>query len=234
VSVDQGEGPRQPPPRRDQQAETEETPTVVAVLLAVAAVIAATIGARAAILGDSGSDTWHKAVREDVSRDAGIVESSRFVYEEEAPAALRLREAEIRAEEARRAAKGESDPAAGVLELEVGAQEGLAETEKQASDTADDPRYAKGQAYDVMRRLADERAETPDLVALDPDATEERGSDQSLESSLLVATTVLVAIAFLCGALSHGFPEWRRRLVPAGFGFAGAGLVAAVAVEVLL
>jgi hypothetical protein len=214
--------------------ETDETPTIVAVLLAVSAVIAALIGARAAILGDSGSDTWHKAVREDVKRDSGIVESSRFVYEEEAPAALRLRVAQIRAEEARRAAQGESDPTAGLLELEAGAQEGLAETEKQASDTADDPRYARGPGYDIAKRLADERAEFPDLVALDPDATEDRGSDQSLESSLLVATTILVGIAFLCGALSQGFPGWRRRLVPVGFGFAGAGLVAAVVVEIVL
>jgi hypothetical protein len=204
------------------------------VLLAVAAVIAALIGARAALLGDSGSDTWHKSIREDVKRDAGIVEDVRFVYEEEAAAALQLRTAQIRAEEARRAAKGESDPTRGVLESEAGGQEALANTERQGSDTADDPKYAKGEGWDVAKRLADRRARLPDLVAIDPDATEERGSDRSRESSMLVATTILVAVAFLCGALAHGFPHWRRRLVPAGFAFAGVGLIAAVTIEVTM
>jgi hypothetical protein len=218
-----------------QRAKSQpETPTIVAVLLAVAAVIAAMIGARAALLGDSGSDTWHKSIREDVKRDAGIVESTRFVYSEEAPAALRLRTAQIRAQEARREAKGEDDPIRAVLEVEAAGQEGLAETERMASETADDPKYTKGEGYDVLKRLADYRAEDPDLIAIDPDATEERGSDRSKESALLVATTILVAFAFLCGALAHGFPDWRRRLVPAGFAFAGAGLVAAIAIEVAL
>jgi hypothetical protein len=212
----------------------QETPTVVAVLLAVAAVIAALIGARAALLGDSGSDTWHKSIREDVRRDAGIVEVSRFVYSEDAPAALQLRAAQIRGDEAKREARGESDPIRAVLEVEAAGQEGLANTVRQASDTADDPKYSKGEGYDVLKRLADERAEDPGLVAADPDATEERGSDRSRESSMLVATTILVAFAFLCGALAHGFPDWRRRLVPAGFAFAGVGLVAAVAIEVVM
>lgn len=49
-------------------AKTAETPTIVAVLLATAAVVAAVIGARAALLGDEGTDTWHTAVREDARR----------------------------------------------------------------------------------------------------------------------------------------------------------------------
>ncbi|MBA2430145.1 MAG: hypothetical protein H0V55_10540 [Thermoleophilaceae bacterium] len=44
---------------------------------------------------------------------------------------------------------------------------------------------------------------------------------------------MIVAIAFLLGALAEGFESWRRRLLPVGFAFAGVGLVAAVVVEVV-
>ena len=68
---------------------------------------------------------------------------------------------------------------------------------------------------------------------VDPDSTEDRGSSLTLQSTWLIAATVIVAIAFLLGALAEGFESWRRRLLPVGFAFAGVGLVAAVVVEVV-
>ena len=211
-----------------------DTDTTVAILLAVAAVLAALIGARAAIVGDSGSDTWHSAVREDVKRGAGMVEDVRFVYDEEAPAALQVVETQARGRELRRAARG-GGQFRDLLIAEAATQERLAKTAKRASSIASNPKYAGAQGgYDVLERLADRRTRNPDLVKLDPDATERRGSDRTKEATLLVAATILVAVAFLLGALAEGFARWRRRLVPAGFVFAGLGAVMAVVVEVSL
>ena len=211
-----------------------ETDTSVAILLAVAAVLAAVIGARAAIVGDSGSDTWHSAVREDVKRGAGMVEDVRFVYDEEAPAALGAVEARTRGQELRRAARN-GGQVRDLLAAEAATQARLARTATRASSIASNPKYAGDSGgYDVLERLADRRARNPDLVALDPDATEAHGSDRTKESSLLVAATILVAIAFLLGALAEGFARWRTRLVPAGFVFAGLGLLMALIVEVSL
>ncbi len=213
--------------------ESAETPTIVAVLLATAAVVAAVIGARAALLGDDGSDTWHSAVREDVKRGAAVVEDVRFVYSEEAPLAFQVSEGLLRAEESRKAAKGASELERELLETHAGAQEGVADTVGSSSALATDPEYELDNGgYDVLGRLADRRAENPDLVALDPDATERQGTELNFESSLLVAATLPAALAFMCGALAHGFPSRRRWLVPAGFALVAISLVLAIVFEV--
>jgi len=209
--------------------------TTVAVLLAVAAVLAAAIGARAALLADEGSDTWHGAVRADVKAGAAVVEDSRFVYGEEAAQAFQLTEAKLRARELRKEASDRSGEAKALLEAQAKEQDQLAQTLSQSSSVAGDPRYAaRDGGFDAVRRLADRRAKNPELTRLDPDATEKRGADRSREASLLVGAVVIVAIAFLLGALAEGFPGLRRILVPAGFAMAGIGLVAALAVEVSL
>lgn len=225
-------GPRAPRTRTGPSVNGE-TPTVVAVLLACAAVVAAIIGARAAIVGDDGSDTWHGAVREDVKRGAGLVEDVRFVYSEEAPLAFQVSEGEIRAEEARREARGTSGLTKELLEAHAGSGEGVADTIRPSSEMAKDPKYRLDNGgYNVLQRLVDVRAENPDLVAIDPDATESEGADLSYESALLVASTLPAGLAFLCGALAHGFPSRRRWLVPLGFALTGLSLLLAVIVEV--
>lgn len=218
----------EPPPPREEQADI-----AVAVLLAVAAVIVAIVGGRAAFVGDSGSDTWQAAIREDVKRSAGIVEDARFLYSEEVPVALQIEEARIRKRELRAAAGGTSGTVRGVLEAKAEAQTQIAAPIDEVNDLAGNPRYKLAEDG-VVRRLADRRAKNPDLMRLDPDATESRGSEENLKSTWLIAATVLVAIAFLLGALAEGFESWRRRLVPVGYAVAAVGLMAAVVVEVAL
>lgn len=235
----EGKPPDSAPPESAAVAKARrtasDTEATVAILLAVAAVLAALIGARAALVGDSGSDTWYAATREDIKRGAGMVEDVRFVYSEEAPAALAILEGEVRARELRRAARRQGGLLRDLLAAEAAAQAKLADTNRSASTIARDRKYATGQGgYDVLKRLVDRRAEHPDLVRLDPDATEARGSDRTKKSALLIAATILVAVAFFLGALAEGFSRWRRRLVPAGFVFAGLGLVTALIVEVSL
>src|ERR687894_2023674 len=133
-------GPRAPKTRTG-PAANGETPTIVAVLLACAAVVAAIIGARAALVGDDGSDTWHSAVREDVKAGAALVEDVRFVYTEDAPLAFQVSEGNIRAEEAHREARGTSGLTREILVAHAGAFEGVVRTIEQASKLAKDPDY---------------------------------------------------------------------------------------------
>jgi hypothetical protein len=228
--------PPRPPVRRASQPPPPpgaETPTIVAVLLAAAAVVAAVIGARAASVGDDGSDTYHKSIRGDVKAGAGLVEDVRFVYQEEAALAFQVAESLARSAESRLQAQESEGLARTLLETDAGAQEGIVETLRKSSDLAFDPKYdlPKG-GYDVLQRLADIRAENPDLVAIDADATEERATDLNFESALLIATTVPAALAFLCGALANGFPTARRWLVPVGFALTGLSLILALIVEI--
>lgn len=227
-----GKPPTPPEPPAPPDDEAERTDIGVAVLLAVAAVIVAIVGGRAALVGDNGSDTWQAAIRQDVKRSAGIVEDARFLYSEEVPQALQVEEAEIRGRELRRVSREESGTVRGILEAQSKAQKEVAEPIDNANDLAGNPRYDLAEDG-VVRRLADARAKNPDLTRLDPDTTEGRGSSLTLQSTWLISATVIVAIAFLLGALAEGFGSWRRRLLPVGFAFAGVGLLAAVVVEVV-
>lgn len=228
----EAEPPRPAEPERPTD-RTAETPTVVAVLLAAAAVVAAVIGARAASVGDNGSDTYHTSIREDVKAGAALVEDVRFVYQEEAALAFQVAESIARSQESRRQALESEGLAKSLLEVDAGAQEGVVDTVIESSDLASDPKYERPSGgYEVLERLADTRAENPDLVAIDADSTEERASDLNFESALLIATTVPAALAFLCGALANGFPGARRWLVPVGFALTGVSLILALIVEI--
>jgi hypothetical protein len=211
-----------------------EEPAGTGVLLAVAAAVAAAIGGWSSILADSGSDTWHDAVREHVKESAGAVEDIRFVYEEEALTALQVSEARILAEEYRRAAEAATGLARELLLLEASGQEEAAGAMEAGSEIAGDPRYQEGDGFNLVLRLADNREEMPELLALDPDATEAEGSRLSAKASLLLLCTVPVTAAFLSGALVYGFPRWRRSLLVTGFVLAGLGGAAAIAVGALV
>jgi hypothetical protein len=213
--------------------EQDDTSTVVAVLLAAAAVVAAVIGFRAALLGDSGSDTFHEAIREDVKSGSGIVEDARFVYSEQAPAALEVASERIQGEELEKQV-GRADPEIrDLVKTEASKHEGILGVILEASAIASESKYAKGDGYDVVARLADQRNEHPDLVALDPAGTEEEGIDRSRKATLLIAATIPAGLAFLFGALAQGFPDRRRLLVRAGFVAVGVAALAAIAIEVL-
>jgi hypothetical protein len=221
--------PAPPPPHKEPEAGT-----AVAILLAAAAVLAAVIAGRASIVADRGSDTWHSALRQHVKQAAGIVETARFVYGEEAANALAVVDAQTYAEELREEARRYGGPVREAILVEAYAQDQLAQTIAQNQPLASDRYLGPGGVPDVVQRLADERASTPDLVALDPDATEEEGAELNRKASFLVVASVPVALAFLFGALVHGFPRARRELVVAGFAFVAIGVVTAVAVEVVV
>ena len=204
-------------------------------LLVAAAVLAAVIGVRSQIVDSNGSGSYDSAVRQDVKRGAGAVEDLRFIYSEEGPTAFRVAEARIRGEELRRAARGKSGLEASYLNGEAGAQDQIIKTlEPTVELTSSDKYDGRGDAYDLFERLADKRKEHPDLLRVNPDATEDEGADSATASTLLTAATIPVGIAFLFGSLTEGFPRRRRPLLVAGWVFLGIGLVFAIVVEVAL
>jgi hypothetical protein len=214
--------------------ERREEPAGTGILLAVAAAIAAALGGWSSVLADAGSDTWHEAVREHVKQAAGAVEDIRFVYDEEALTALQVAEARILSDEYRAAGGRTTGLPREILVVEGDGQEEAAAVLEAGSEMARDPRYddPRSDGFDVALRLADVRQENPGLLALRPGATQDEGSRLSAKASLLLLATVLVAVAFVCGALVYGFPGWGRALVVAGFVFVGLGVAAAVAIGV--
>jgi hypothetical protein len=208
-----------------------ETSTAIAVLLAVAAVLAAAIGARGAFLADVGSDKWHKAVRTEIKSGAALLEDTRFVYQEVAPQAFQVISATVQAQELTRQAR--HDPASRALLVgEAGAQQQLAQSTAKATGIGRDRRFQRaGPSFDVARRLADERNRNPKLVELDAGEVEHEGSELKRQSSLLFATAIPAGFAFLCGAMAHGFGTWRRWLLPLGFTLCAVAFVLALVVE---
>jgi len=213
--------------------EQQDTSAVVAVLLAAAAVVAAVIGFRAALLGDSGSDTFHEAVREDVKSGSGVVEDARFVYSEQAPAALEVASERIQGEEVEKQVESADPEVRDLVKTEAAKHEGNLGVILEASEIASEPKYAKGDGFDVVARLEDQRNEHPDLVALDPDGTEQLGIDRSRKATLLIAATIPAGLAFLFGALAQGFPARRELLVRAGFAAVAIAVLAGILIEVL-
>jgi hypothetical protein len=208
-----------------------ETSTRIAVLLAVAAVLAAAIGARGAVLADEGSDKWHQAVRADIKYGAGLLEDSRFIYQEVAPQAFAVLSSTIQGQELAKQAK-RSPSVRALLQGDAGAQNTLAASTAKATGIAAEPKYLRpGPSYAVAQRLADERNKRPDLVHLDAGEIEHEGSQLKKQSSDLFGAAIPAAFAFLCGALAHGWASWRRWIVPLGFALCALSLVLAIVVE---
>jgi hypothetical protein len=207
----------------------------VAVTLAGAAVLAAVIGARAAVLFDHSSSGLQSSIRTEVKRGAALVEDVRFVYEAEAQQAYRVAKATALADAARRAAASHTGIARETLLIEADASTRLAEALRPSSQIAKNPRYAtKDGAYDIGRRLSDVRAEYPDLVALDPDGKQRRANREAWHGNLDAAATLGAAIAFLLGALAQAFAPTRRVLLRLAWVFLAGGIAATVAFEFAL
>jgi hypothetical protein len=215
--------------------EQGSTRNVVVWLLVASAVAAAGIGVRSQIVDSNGSGSYDQAVRQDVKRGAGVTEDLRFIYSEEGPTAFRVAESRIRGEELRRAARGKSGLESSYLKGEAGAQDQIIATLQPTVALTSDPKYkGRGDSYDLFRRLADERKKHPELLHVNPNATEKVGSDSAKSSTLLTAATIPVGFAFLFGSLTEGFPRRRRPLLVVGWVCLAIGVLFAIVVELAL
>lgn len=222
--------PEAPPPP---PAEGERLDAWVAAVLAAAALVAAVLGGRAALLGDRGSDTYATAIRQHAKRAAATVEDIRYVYDDQATFTLRAVVAELRAEALRAQAREASGATRARLLDEARAQDQVAEIAAGASEAAVPEYRLDGGGYDLAASLAAQRARFPDLLAIDPDEPEREASDLTSHAAFAVAATIPVSLAFMFGALSQAFPRRRRILLVAGASFLVVGAVVGVGLEVL-
>lgn len=200
-------------------------------LLAVAAVVATIVTLIAVNASGDSSDAWQSALRADVARGVAAVQDIRYVYEVEAPAAFGVAGSEVQAEEYRRAASSAPPMVRAGLELRAQALDLALDTVRGGAEMAV-PAYAlPAGAYDTRRRLADRigaRGADPTYVARDPDGLMALGDAAAARSVRLMDSLVVIAFAFLFGALAEAFARWRQTLLRFGWLALGAGSVAAV------
>jgi hypothetical protein len=206
----------------------------VAVLLAGTAIVAAIIGGRVAFRSFTATNLWQHSVRQETKQAAAYVETIRYVYTSEAPAAFALSEAKFRAEELAKVAPTLGGLDRSVVELEEALQESLATGPvADSSPLFSDERYRSDVGFDISRRLADARNEDAGLLALNPEKTRAAGRRASVHAVRLLATTIVVALAFLCGSLAQGFPRRRQAFLTLGSVVFALGIVSAAVVEVV-
>jgi hypothetical protein len=210
----------------------DPTSRSLALLLAAAAVVAAIVGTRANMLSGSASSAWQEALRSEIKRSAATTEDIRFVYASEARIAFQLITAQVREQELRAEAERRSGAERESLLFEAEVQAAVVDGLRQAVPMAADDTYLLPDGgYDLVRRLADTRAEHPELVALDPEAPQVRGDRSAARSVLMAATSIPIGVTFLLGALAQPFKSRRRILRAAAAASLSTAIVLAVAVE---
>jgi hypothetical protein len=215
--------PADPPARRG-----------VAILLAASALVAAVIGGRVAFRSFTATSLWQQSVREETKRAAAYVETLRYVYTSEQPLAFALSEARFRSEELEKMLPTLSGTDRSAVELEQVLQNYLSSGKlAEASPLFSDPKYQSDKGFDITRRLADQLNENPDLLAIDPEGTRAAGNKASTHAIRLMATTIIVAVAFMCGTLAQGFARRRQAFLTVGTVLLIIGTASAAAVEVV-
>jgi hypothetical protein len=204
----------------------------VALLLAIAAVIAAIITARASLVSNDASDAWGTAVGDEQRRGALLLEQVRYTYGSEGDLAFMIASAETQADALHRAGPAQSPDVAAQVEAEAQVQDQVVDLVLPASEVASDPRYAlPSGGYDLELRLADERLSNPDDVATDPPARMAEGDAAASLAERLMQTTIAVGVAFLFGALAQTTRRRRRPLLLLGWVSVAVAVVAAIVVE---
>ena len=206
----------------------------VALLLGAVAIIAALVGARSTALSNDASDLWQSSLRTEVKRSTGALEDIRYVYGSELPVAVVVMSSRLQADEMRTAAAAVTGEAAARLALEAEVASGVATAIEGSAPLVTDPAYAlPGGGVDLGQRLADQRNENADLVALDPDAIATEGDHLSTKSSSMTLALLPLGFAALFGAMAQPFWRRRRLLLAAGTAALGLGAAIALMVEVL-
>jgi len=206
----------------------------IAILLAIAAVVAAIIGARASLVSSDANDSWQSALRTEVKRSAAAMNDVQTLYQSDLPTANQILRAQILAEELKAAEDGQSPAAKHALEVEASVQSQLAEVLLSGSQLANDPAYAlPSGGYDLGKRLADLRSTSPQLMALDPDALQAAGDKLAQKALLLTLALIPTSLCALLGVLAQPLRRHRQALLGSGVVALAVGVVMAIGVEAL-
>lgn len=205
----------------------------VAILLTVAAIVAATIGFRAAFISSSASESWQSALRTDVKRSAAAMNDVNYLYQIELPVAVRLLQARFEEAEMTAAAQGQTGATRQTLLLEASVQAQIVAALSPNSDLATKAEYAlPSGGLDLGKRLAEIRALYPDLVALDPDGLQATGDRLAGKAELMMLALTPTSVGAFLGVLSQPFRRRRTLLLGLGGVALAGGVVMAVVVEV--
>jgi hypothetical protein len=192
------------------------------------------VAARASFLTGDASGKWQLALRTEVKRSAAVIEDVRYLYQTETSIATAVVEARIRQRQLLAAATGQPAGVAQALQLEASVQRSRVDTFQRSSELATDPAYAlPAGGLDLGKRLADLRAQHPDLVALDPDSIAATGDVSAGHALRLTWSGLAIALCVMLGALAQPFRRWRRPLIAGGAVALAVGVLTALAVEVL-
>jgi hypothetical protein len=238
--------PRQPWPRialpvRANGGQADEAPPSergsrrVALLLACAAVVAAVMTARAAFVASEATGAWQTSVRDEIRRSSLAVLAIDYVFGAEGRIAFHVASEQVRAETARAQASQQPAEIAAQLEAEAEVHDGVVDALLPSSEVASDAKYAlEGGGFDLIARLADERAKDPAAVAIDPNATIAAGDAASERAIRLTAITIVVSFAFLFGALAQAIRRRRSLFLALGWTALVTSLVLLVVAELVM
>ena len=174
--------------RRVRRRPAESRITGSNLLQTAVTILVAVVLAVAALFASGAADQWQSSVREDVKRSAGIVEDVREVYGDEAPVGLDIALADARAQQ------GDDDDALTEQQVVFAVRRAYRGKDHLV---ADDRYLRAGHGYDVARRLADVRRESPGLVRLDPERAASKGDDKRALSSVVALVTVPLVVLYL-------------------------------------
>jgi len=206
----------------------------VAVLLAIAAVVAAIIGASASMISSSANDSWQSALRTEVKRSAAAMNDAQTLYQSDLPTAIEVLKAQILARELQAAEPGQSPAVQQALQIEASVQSQLAASLSSGAQLPSDPAYAlPSGGYDLGKRLADIRSENAQLVALDPDSLQATGDGLAQKALLMTLALIPTSLAALLGVLAQPLRRYRRALLGSGVVALAIGVVMALGVGVL-
>ena len=149
------------------------------------------------------------------------------MYRVDAPGAFQVALSEVQAEEYRAAASSAEpgtlarlDARAQVVEMALGVIKPSVEMAA--------PAYAlPGGGYDTLKRLSEQLAD-PTRPSYDPDGAMATGDQDAARSVRLMDSIVIVAFAFLFGALAQAFRGGRRVFLICGWVALTAGVAVAL------
>ncbi|MFO1541547.1 MAG: hypothetical protein ACKOTZ_14085 [Chloroflexota bacterium] len=209
----------------------------VAILLALAAILAAAVSARAGLYASDATSAWTAAVGTEQKRGALRLADVRDVYGAQADQALMVASARLRADRLRAAMTDAAPEVVVALEVEARVHDQVATIGASGQSPlrilADPVYLLPSGAYDLPRVLADARAALGAEIAADPAAALADGDRAAARSQLLLALTIPIACVFLAGALAQAWRRFRRPLLATGWVVLGAAGVSAVVVGLL-
>ncbi len=206
----------------------------VPVRLAEAAGVAAVQATWASFVSNDASDSWQAALREEIRRSAATIEDVRYTFTSEGSIAYEVTQARVLEQEFRAEAARRTGAQQAALEAEAATQAKIAEAILPSSEVASDPKYALPEGgFDLIQRLADNRARFPDLAAIDPTVDQTAGDRAATRAVLIVTPGIPVAITLMLGALAKAFGRYRRQLLTAGTVTLAVAVAMALLVAVL-